>query len=204
MMPSNAAPSRRSFLHYATATMGAGAVVAAAWPLVDQLNPDAHVRALDDSISVTVGDLSPGEDKIQRWRHMPIVVVRRTEDMLVAMRDPTFLSKIFDPQSRRRQQPDYARNWHRSVRAEYGVMSGICAHCNCVLRRAGDGGPPDPPAHFICPCCASRYDSAGYGFHGPTRFNLAVPPYVFSNAATILLGKNPPGEFFNFAFIERS
>ncbi len=200
--PGTSAPSRRSFLFYATGAMGAGAVVAAAWPLIDQFNPDARVRALDDIVRVTVGDLGPGGQKIVRWRHIPFVVVRRTTDMLAAMRAPEFLGRAADPRSERRQQPDYARNWHRSVRAEYGVMAGICTHCACVLQRAGDPGPPDGIGHFICPCCASRYDSAGYGYHGPTRFNLAVPPHVFSNDA-ILLGKNPPGELFKFDSVER-
>ncbi|MCK5501290.1 MAG: twin-arginine translocation signal domain-containing protein, partial [Tritonibacter mobilis] len=37
---------RRDFLYYATAGTGAVAVGAAVWPLLNQMNPSADVRAL--------------------------------------------------------------------------------------------------------------------------------------------------------------
>ena len=38
--------TRRDFLYYATAGAGAVAAGAAVWPLVNQMNPSADVRAL--------------------------------------------------------------------------------------------------------------------------------------------------------------
>ncbi|MEO1199531.1 MAG: ubiquinol-cytochrome c reductase iron-sulfur subunit N-terminal domain-containing protein, partial [Pseudomonadota bacterium] len=48
-------PTRRDFLYIATAATGAVGVAFAAWPFVDQMNPDASVQAL---ATVEV-DLSP-------------------------------------------------------------------------------------------------------------------------------------------------
>ena len=58
--------TRRDFIYYATA--GAGAVVtgAAVWPLVNQMNPSADVRALA-SIRVDVADVEPGTQLTVKW-----------------------------------------------------------------------------------------------------------------------------------------
>lgn len=196
--------SRRNFLYATTAAMGAAAIVAAGWPFIDQMNPDAGVRAAGDIVDVGVKDLPPGKQKVVRWRHFPVLIVARSPDMLAAMREPQFLGKLFDPRSERRQQPDYARNWHRSIRPEYAVMTGACTYCACILRRIEEVLPPDPGGSYICPCCASHYDAAGRTYHGIAQFNLPVPPHVFSDPTTISIGKNPPGEIFTFASIERS
>ena len=39
-------PNRRDFIFTATAAVGAVGAGAAAWPLIDQMNPDASVKAL--------------------------------------------------------------------------------------------------------------------------------------------------------------
>ena len=39
-------PNRRDFILTATAAAGAVGVGAAVWPLIDQMNPDASVKAL--------------------------------------------------------------------------------------------------------------------------------------------------------------
>ena len=51
--------SRRDFLYYATAGTGTVAVGAAVWPLVNQMNPSADVKALS-SIRVDVSGLEEG------------------------------------------------------------------------------------------------------------------------------------------------
>ncbi|KKL76538.1 hypothetical protein LCGC14_2043920 [marine sediment metagenome] len=53
------AGTRRDFLYYATAGTGAVAVGAAVWPLVNQMNPSADVKALS-SIRVDVSGIEPG------------------------------------------------------------------------------------------------------------------------------------------------
>jgi len=182
--------------------MGAAAVMAAVWPFIDQMNPDAGVRASGDAVDVSVKDLAPGQQKIVRWRHIPVLIARRTPEMLAALREPQFLEKLIDPRSERRQQPDYARNWHRSIRPEFAVMTGACTHCACILRRLEEVLPPDPVGSYFCPCCASHYDAAGRAYRGIAQFNLPVPPHVFIDQTTISVGKNPPGEIFTLESME--
>jgi ubiquinol-cytochrome c reductase iron-sulfur subunit len=195
--------TRRNFLYATTAAMGAAGIVAAAWPFIAQMNPDARVRATDDAVDVSVKDLPPGQQKTVRWRNLPVLIVSRTPDVLAAMQEPQFAAHLFDPRSERRQQPDYARNWHRSIRPEYAVMVGVCTHCACILHRAEEALPPDPAGSYICPCCASHYDAAGRAYQGIAQFNLAVPSHAFIDQTTISIGRNSPGEIFTFASIER-
>ena len=71
--------TRRDFLYYATA--GAGVVVtgAAVWPLVNQMNPSADVRALA-SIRVDVSLVDPGTQITVLWQGKPVFIRSRTEE----------------------------------------------------------------------------------------------------------------------------
>ena len=53
-------PKRRDFLFTASYTIGAVGVGAAVWPLIDQMNPDASVKALA-STEVDVSLVEPGK-----------------------------------------------------------------------------------------------------------------------------------------------
>ena len=59
--------NRRDFLFTATAAAGAVGVGAAVWPLVDQMNPDASVKALA-STEVDVSSMQPGQSLTVLWR----------------------------------------------------------------------------------------------------------------------------------------
>ena len=196
--------SRRSFLYGATAAMGTVGLAAAAWPFIDQMNPDANVRATDDAVELYLVNLPPGQQRIVRWQHMPIFVVRRTTDMLKAMQKPAFVRLLLDPQSRQRQQPDYARNWHRSIDPAYAVLAGVCTYCACVpVYRADAAADAEPAGGYVCPCCASHFDPAGRAYRGIAQFNLPVPPHVIIDRDRLVVGRNPPGEIFSFQSIER-
>ena len=60
-------PNRRDFIFTATAAVGAVGAGAAAWPLIDQMNPDASVKALA-STEVDVSSLQPGQSITVLWR----------------------------------------------------------------------------------------------------------------------------------------
>ena len=60
------AGTRRDFLYYATAGTGAVAVGAAVWPLVNQMNPSADVKALS-SIRVDVSGVEVGTQLTVKW-----------------------------------------------------------------------------------------------------------------------------------------
>ena len=119
---------------------------------------------------------------------------------------PLCLDQLADPQSRQRQQPPYADNWHRSVKPEYGVLVGICTHLGCIPNFGPLPNSTQPAANWLggyfCPCHGSKYDLAGRVFRGvPAPYNLPVPPYHFVNETTIRIGENPPGTNFDFSSI---
>jgi len=60
-------PNRRDFILTATTAAGAVGVGAAVWPLVDQMNPDASVKALA-STEVDVSSMQPGQSLTVLWR----------------------------------------------------------------------------------------------------------------------------------------
>ena len=65
--------NRRDFLFTATAAAGAVGVGAAVWPLVDQMNPDASVKALA-STEVDVSSMQPGQSLTVLWRGKPVFI----------------------------------------------------------------------------------------------------------------------------------
>ena len=72
-------PNRRDFIITATATVGAVGVGAAVWPLIDQMNPDASVKALA-STEVDVSNIQPGQSITVLWRGKPVFIKRRTNE----------------------------------------------------------------------------------------------------------------------------
>jgi ubiquinol-cytochrome c reductase iron-sulfur subunit len=124
--------NRRHLLYATTAAVAAAGIAAAAWPLLDQMNPDARVRAAGNFVGVDLDGMQPAERRVLRWQNFPVFVVRRTPAMLKAMQEPSFVATLVDPDSAKRQQPAYARNWHRSIDPAYAVLVGVCTACRCV------------------------------------------------------------------------
>jgi len=195
--------NRRSFLYVTTAAAGAVGTAAAAWPLIDQMNPDAYVRAARDLMEVDLAQLQPAEQRVVHWRNLPIFVVRRTLEMLQAMQDETFVAQLYDAASQTRQQPSYAKNWHRSIDPTYAVLVGVCTHIPCIPTYYGKASLFSMASGYQCPCCATHYDPAGRAYAGLSRYNLAVPPYSFSGPLKILLGQNATDERFSLQSVER-
>lgn len=71
--------TRRDFLYYATAGVGAVAVGAAVWPLANQMNPSADVQALS-SIRVDVSPIEVGTQLTVKWLGKPVFIRRRTPE----------------------------------------------------------------------------------------------------------------------------
>ena len=78
-------PKRREFLFTATYAVGAVGAGAVAWPLIDQMNPDASVKALA-STEVDVGTVTPGKTITVLWRGKPVFIRRRTQDEIAEAR----------------------------------------------------------------------------------------------------------------------
>ena len=162
---------RRDFIFTASYTLGAVGVGAAVWPLIDQMNPDASVKALS-STEVNVSEVQPGQSITVLWRSKPVFIKRRTEDEITKARQVD-LKELKDPE----KDEDRAKN------PEWLVMVGICTHLGCVP--LGNKGEYDG---WFCPCHGSHYDTSGRIRKGPAPTNLEVPKYEFVDSNTIKIG----------------
>jgi ubiquinol-cytochrome c reductase iron-sulfur subunit len=198
--------TRRDFITLAaSAVVGVGAVCAL-WPLVNSMEPSEDVIAAGVPIDVDISKIGPGQQIIVLWRSRPIFVARRTADELKVLREASENSELRDPNSEVLQQPDYAKNWHRSIKEEYLILVGICTHLGCIPEfqpQPGSEGPSWQGGYF-CPCHGSRYDLAGRVFQGvPAPYNLPVPPHHFLSDTMIRIGENPPNSTFDLNDIEQ-
>ena len=164
-------PSRRDFIFTATAAVGAVGAGAAAWPLIDQMNPDASVKALA-STEVDVISMQPGQSLTVLWRGKPVFIKRRTDDEIKKAR-AVDINDLKHPE----KDEDRAKN------PEWLVMLGICTHLGCVPLT--DKGDYDG---WFCPCHGSHYDTAGRIRKGPAPKNLPVPTAKFVEDLIIKLG----------------
>ena len=192
-------PSRRDFLYIATAAVGAVAAGGIVVPLVTQMEPDAQTIAEGAPVDVDISGVQEGQQILVKWRGHPIFIVKRPESALKTLQDPELVSKLSDPDSKVKQQPEYAENYHRSVKPELLVLVGVCTHLGCIPGFRPDKGEVDASwlGGYFCPCHGSKYDLAGRVYSGvPAPYNLPVPPYDYTNDKTIRIGANPPGKLF--------
>ena len=164
---------RRDFLFtatYAVGAVGAGAVI---WPMIDQMNPDASVKALA-STEVDVSAVNPGKTITVLWRGKPVFLKRRTSEEIAEARAVS-MDDLPDPQ----KDEDRVKKG----KDEWLVMLGVCTHLGCVpLKDKGDY------KGWFCPCHGSHYDTAGRIRKGPAPTNLEIPKYEFVNSNTIKIG----------------
>ncbi|RWR08362.1 ubiquinol-cytochrome c reductase iron-sulfur subunit [Paenirhodobacter populi] len=185
MPPEDETGNRRDFLCHAT--LGTGAVVTgtAVWPLIDQMNPSADVRA-EASVEVDVSAVEPGMQLTVTWRGKPVFIRRRTPEEIAAAR-AVDLAALIDRQAENANRPGTdAQDENRTLdeAGEWLVMVGVCTHLGCVPvgNGAGDFGG------WFCPCHGSHYDTAGRIRKGPAPRNLPVPLARFIDDTTIRLG----------------
>ncbi|MBU2957299.1 ubiquinol-cytochrome c reductase iron-sulfur subunit [Paracoccus sp. 1_MG-2023] len=178
--------TRRDFLYYATAGAGTVAAGAAAWTLVNQMNPSADVQALA-SIQVDVSGVSAGSQITVLFLGKPVFIRRRTPEEIEAGR-AVELNQLVDQNS---QNPNIAsgeaatdENRTLDEAGEWLVQIGVCTHLGCVPigDGAGDFGG------WFCPCHGSHYDTAGRIRRGPAPQNMHIPVASFIDDTTIQLG----------------
>jgi ubiquinol-cytochrome c reductase iron-sulfur subunit len=187
----NVDKTKRQFL-VATSVMGAVGTAAVAVPFVKAMSPSAKTQAAGAPVEVEIGDLEPGKFTIAEWRGKPIWILRRTPEMLETL-DRT-KDSLRDPDSNESDQPEYAKNPHRSVKPEFLVVIGICTHLGCSPTfRPEHGGElgADWLGGYLCPCHGGKYDFAGRVYKAvPPPLNLPVPPYRFLSDTRILIGED--------------
>ena len=162
---------RRDFIFTASYALGAVGVGAAVWPLIDQMNPDASVKALA-STEVDISSLEPGQSITVLWRGKPVFIKRRTDEEISEAKNVDL-----------KELPDPEKDEDRAKNPEWLVMLGMCTHLGCVpLGDKGEYGG------WFCPCHGSHYDTSGRIRKGPAPKNLEIPKYEFVDSKTIKIG----------------
>jgi len=177
--------TRRDFIYYATASAGVVTAGAAVWPLINQMNPSADVKALS-SIRVDTADILPGTQLTVKWLGKPVFIRRRTEDEIKDARSVD-LTDLIDVSARNDNAPALdASDQNRALdeSGEWLVMMGVCTHLGCVP--LGDGAGDFHG--WFCPCHGSHYDTSGRIRKGPAPENLPVPVAAFVDETMIQLG----------------
>jgi len=189
---------KRRFLLTATGVAGGIATAAAAVPFVASMLPSERAKAAGAPVEADIGRLVPGEKIIVEWRGQPVWIVRRTPEMLDAVKRDD--GKVADPKSERNKDltPEYARNEYRSIKPEYLVVVGICSHLGCSpvdkFKPQAEPFEHDWKGGFYCPCHGSLFDLAGRVYKNkPAPDNLRVPPYKFLSDTRILIGEDSKG-----------
>ena len=163
--------NRRDFIFTASYALGAVGVGAVVWPLIDQMNPDASVKALA-STEVDISNVEKGQSITVLWRGKPVFIRRRTEEEISEAKKVD-LKDLKHPET----DEDRAKN------PEWLVMLGVCTHLGCVpLGDKGEYGG------WFCPCHGSHYDTSGRIRKGPAPTNMEIPKYEFVNSNTIKIG----------------
>jgi len=156
--------------------MGAVAVGASVWPLVNSMNPAADTLALA-SIQLNIGAIAVGQAITATWRGKPVFVRHRTQEDIDASK-AVDITTLRDPQS----------DADRTKKAEWLVMVGVCTHLGCVPQGQKVSETKGDFGGWFCPCHGSHYDTVGRIRKGPAPTNLEVPAYEFINDTTLKIG----------------
>ncbi len=187
---------KRQFLVAATTVAGGVAAGAAAVPFVASMLPSERAKAAGAPVEVDLSTIAPGERITVEWQGKPVWIVRRTKEMLDAVRGND--GNVADPQSKKKMQPAYATNEMRSIKDEYLVLVGICTHLGCSpvskFAKQAEAFDPNWQGGFYCPCHGSLFDLAGRVFKNkPAPDNLVVPPYKYLSDTRIVIGEDTKG-----------
>lgn len=193
MAEQNPDVSKRRFLLAATSVASGVAAGAVAVPFVASMLPSERAKAAGAPVEVDVSRLEPGQKMIVEWQGKPVWIVYRTQEMLAAVKADD--ERVADADSKRSEQPAYAKNEYRSLKPEYLVLVGICTHLGCSpvdrFERKPEPFAADWNGGFYCPCHGSLFDLAGRVYKNkPAPTNLTVPPYKFVSGEKLVIGED--------------
>jgi ubiquinol-cytochrome c reductase iron-sulfur subunit len=168
--------------------MGAVAVGAVAWPLIQQMNPSAAALALATT-EVDIATIQPGQQVIIKHRGQPLFVRRRTPAEIKSAQSVD-VGALPDGLARNagKDANAPASDENRVIRAEWLVVSGVCTHLGCTPAVSTAAVPQGAHGGWLCHCHGSDYDTSGRIRSGPAPQNLAVPVYSFMSDTRIQVG----------------
>lgn len=181
---------RRRFLTATTAVVGGVGALGVAVPFIKSWNPSEKAKAAGAPVDVDISKLEEGQIMRVEWRGKPVWVVRRAKSVLDSL--DSLDDQLRDPASQEGQQPKYAQNEYRSIKAEFFVAVGICTHLGCSPTYLPDSFSEQVQgvkSGFFCPCHGSKFDMAGRVFQGvPAPLNLVVPKHMYLSDSKIRIG----------------
>jgi ubiquinol-cytochrome c reductase iron-sulfur subunit len=186
--------SKRDFLYIATGAVGAVGAALTVWPLINQMNPDASVKAMA-TVELDLAPVAEGQAITIKWRGNPVFIRHRTAaeiEAAKAVKIEDLVDKV--ARSANVKDGDPATDENRVVggKEQFLVMMGVCTHLGCVpIGNEGDYAVVEGSAKtggWYCPCHGSHYDTAGRIRKGPAPQNLPVPQYAYITDTKIRIG----------------
>jgi len=168
--------NRRRFLAAASAAVGAAGLGAAAIPFVRAMQPAQDIIAAG-VIEVDLSDVRGGEMRTFLWRQQPVLILRRTPEMIerAGRIDPGTLKDPATPEE-------------RVQRPEWLVCLGVCTHLGCVPSLQPGRLPGFDQPGLLCPCHGGQYDTLGRRVAGPPPENLYLLPHEFLGDTRLRVG----------------
>jgi len=183
-------PDRRDFIVIAAQAFAGVGAVAALWPFIAQMNPDASTLALA-STEVDLSPIKEGQAITVLWRGKPVFVRHRTADEIKAAL-AVKVSDLRDPSARNDALPEKAPatdlNRTKKGHENWLVLVGICTHLGCIPKGQSMTDARGDFGGWFCPCHGSHYDTAGRIRKGPAPRNLDVPSYAFISDTRVKIG----------------
>ncbi len=184
---------RRRLLTIATTGVGLAGAAGLAVPFAGSMLPSEKAKAAGAPVEVDISKIEAGQQITVEWRGKPVWIIKRSPEVLELLPDMNNL--LADPDSDQNQQPEYARNPHRSIRDDILVLVGICTHLGCSPKYQPEIGAvsfdDDWKGGFLCACHGSKFDLAGRVYSGvPAPTNLVVPPYQYLSDDVLLIGED--------------
>ena len=186
---------RRRFLTGITAGFGAIGGGLAVTPFVLSMTPSERAKNAGAPVHFDYSRIQEGQMVKVEWRGKPVVMLRRTEDMMNGLEK--IESHLADPTSLASVQPSYAQNDARADqdKPEMLVMLGVCTHLGCSpVEKLALGPDPemgeDAQGGFFCPCHGSKFDLSGRVYKNvPATSNMEIPPYKY-DGKVITIGED--------------
>src|SRR6201992_750272 len=107
---SSAGSTRRDFLFVATGAAAAVGGLAALWPFVSQMNPDASTIAAGAPIEVDLTPIPSGQDIKVFWRGKPIYIMNRTKKQIEEARGVP-VADLRDPATDQSRGKEARHHW---------------------------------------------------------------------------------------------
>ena len=168
--------TRRDFLTLATGAFVAFGVGAAAWPLIDQMNPAADTLAASTT-EVNLEPIQEGQRVVIKWRGKPVFITRRSAAQIEEARKVP-ISALVDPE----------KDEDRVQKPEWLIVVGVCTHLGCIPLGSKQGEKRGEYQGWFCPCHGSHYDTSGRIRKGPAPTNLPIPKYTFLSDKLVRVG----------------